>query len=219
MIALDLPGQGESDPLPDGDQSPSAHAGALAGALTSLGIDRFDCFGHNGGAAVAIELALRMHGRVRELVLDAPIALTTAERVSIAPRWLDGVLPTTACWDGGHLVRAWHMRRDAALWWPWFDRRRECIRASPASIDPQALTLELREAFKQPASFAPAWRAVIDYPLIERMRALARPPRLIATTGDLFAPCIPNLKAAGFPVKRYDGTIESRTAAIVATRA
>ena len=72
------------------------------------------------------------------------------------------MLPT---WNGEHLLRAWHMRRDMALWWPWYDRGVKNIRHAEPRIDPAALTIELREVMKQPASFTPAWRAATNYPM------------------------------------------------------
>ena len=86
------------------------------------------------------------------MLVDAPVAVEPP----IAERWLQGVEPVTPAWNGEHLIRAWHMRRDMELWWPWYDRRRENARKVEPRIDPARLTVELRESMKQPASFAPA---------------------------------------------------------------
>lgn len=193
-VAIDLAGHGESDPLPGGAQSIEALAQDALDVLDRLGIGRFTAWGHNGGAAVALEAARLAPSRVDGLVLDAPIALTASERESIASRWLEGVEPVTPTWEGTHLVRAWHMCRDQALWWPWFDRRDACARRVPLRIDPDAMTAEIREQMKQPASFAPAWQAVMRYPFAERLAGWRGPVTMMAAESDLFAQCLPEAR-------------------------
>lgn len=161
--------------------------------------------GHHGGAAVAVEAALRAPQRVRSLLLDAPIAVEEG----IAARWLEGVEPVTPAWNGEHLLRAWHMRRDMELWWPWYDRRRENARAMEPRIDPARLTVELREAMKQPASFAPAWRAVVRYPMRRRLAEVKPPVHVMTSARDVFARCLPHAQLvedkAAFVLQRISG--------------
>lgn len=58
VIAVDLPGFGASPALPDDvDPTPAALAAALAGFLTSLGIERAHVAGNSLGGWVAVELA------------------------------------------------------------------------------------------------------------------------------------------------------------------
>lgn len=195
VIALDLPGCGESDAVPGADLSVATWSNALLRTLDALGIGAFHVYGHNGGAAVAVDVALRAQARVQSLVLDAPICFSPAERAAIADRWLDGVAPVTPVWDGSHLLRAWHMRRDMELWWPWFDRRNATTKRTEPRIDPARLSIEVREAMKQPASFVPAWRAVLDYPLAERLVLTQQPCRILCSPQDVFAPCIGRARA------------------------
>ena len=183
-MAFDLPGHGESDP--SGPQSVEAWTDALLRLLDRMKIGAVHLYGHNGGAAVAVEAALRAPQRARTVFLDAPISV----QPGVAQRWLEGVEPVTPAWNGEHLIRAWHMRRDMELWWPWYDRRRENARTVEPRIDPARLTLELREAMKQPASFAPAWRAVMNYPMQRRLSELKRAV-LFSSAADLFARCMP----------------------------
>ncbi len=73
VVVLDMPGHGQSDVPPPFDLP--RHADALAGAMTSMGIQRAICVGWSGGGALAMHLALRHPARVAALaVLD-----TTAE--------------------------------------------------------------------------------------------------------------------------------------------
>src|SRR5205823_1440655 len=108
-MALDLPGHGESDPSA---QSVENWTSTLLQLLDKLGVGAVHLYGHNGGAAVAVEAALRAGKRVKSLVLDAPICVDE----DIASRWLTGVEPLEPAWNGEHLIRAWHMRRDMEVW-------------------------------------------------------------------------------------------------------
>ncbi len=193
VLALDLPGHGESD---SGAQTVEAWAVAVQRVLDAVRVDSVWLYGHNGGAAVGVELARRTGDRVRGLVLDAPICSTETEQVVIARRWLEGVDPVLPAWNGEHLLRAWHMRRDMALWWPWYERGLKNIRHVEPRIDPAALTIELREAMKQPANFAPAWRAAMTYPMRQRLAELRRPCLLMAAPEDPFSQCLPAARAA-----------------------
>lgn len=194
-IALDLPGHGESDAA-GAPQTVESWADALLRLLDRLKIGAVHLYGHAGGASVAADAALRQPDRVRSLVLDAPIYLGDSERTEIASRWLDGVEPIVPTWDGEHLIRVWHMRRDMELWWPWYERRFANARKTQSRIDPARLTLEVREMMKQPRSFVPAWCAAMNYPLSHRLRSVNVPIVLMAAPEDVFAPCLPNARAA-----------------------
>ena len=187
-LAPDLPGNGESDPLPGNPQDPASHAAALERLLERLGIRELRLYGHNGGAAVAVELAHRLGSRVREITLDAPCFLGEADRVRLAPRYAPSVTPV---WEGSHWLRAWHHLRDSELWWPWFERSHRAVRAAEPRIDPVALTARVREAMKQPASYAPAWEAALGYAWRERLAGVKTPIRLRADPDDVFAHLLP----------------------------
>jgi pyruvate dehydrogenase E2 component (dihydrolipoamide acetyltransferase) len=71
VVALDLPGHGQSDIALPGP-SVEALAGFVAAFLDQLGIGRAHLVGHSLGAAVAAQLALDHPERVAGLVLIAP---------------------------------------------------------------------------------------------------------------------------------------------------
>ena len=137
-LALDFPGHGESDPLPGNPQGVEIWADTAAKVLDKLNVASVRLYGHNGGAAVAVELARRMGRRVLGLVLDAPCFLGDEERKTLASRYAPEVLPV---WEGSHWLRAWHHLRDSELWWPWFERTHRAARTSAPRISPDDLTL------------------------------------------------------------------------------
>jgi pimeloyl-ACP methyl ester carboxylesterase len=213
VLAFDPPGHGESEARADGAQSPEAWAEALWGVCDALGIGSAHLMGHNGGAATVVAAAGTHPGRVRSLILDAPIALPAALRAELAPRWAPDATPV---WDGTHLLRLWHMRRDMALWFPWWARDPAHARRVPLMIEPALLQEELREVAKQPRSFAAAWQAAMAWPLPERLAALPHRVALLAGEADLFGHCLDQAAAVRpeAQVYRHDGTAAERAAAI-----
>ncbi|MEJ0069808.1 MAG: alpha/beta fold hydrolase [Pseudomonadota bacterium] len=210
-LALDLPGHGESDPLPGNPQTVAVWVDATRRALDALGIRQVHLYGYQGGAAAAVELARVAPARVATVMLDAPIALDATARAAFVADYAPDITPS---WEGAHLLRAWHHLRDQELWWPWFDRRRAAIRTAPPRIDPADLTLRVRESLKQPASYAPAWRAALAYPLVERLGDVRTPVALICAASDIFAPLFGGMRAARATVLDIDDSAASRAAAL-----
>jgi pimeloyl-ACP methyl ester carboxylesterase len=190
-FAIDFPGHGESDPLPGNPQSVETWADTAAKVLDKLNLASVRLYGHNGGAAVAVELAARLGRRVTGLVLDAPCFLGDEERKTLPSRYAPEVLPA---WEGSHWLRAWHHLRDSELWWPWFERTYLAARKSAPRIAPDDLNLRVREAMKQPASYAPALRAALSYPGRERLAELKMPVLEIAAEQDVFSHLSAGLK-------------------------
>jgi len=199
VLALDLPGNGESDPLPGNPQDPATFALHIERVLEKLRVRDLRVYGHNAGAAVAVELAHRLGRRVRGIALDAPCFLSDEDRVRLASRYAP---PVTPVWEGSHWLRAWHHMRDAELWWPWFDRTHRAARTVAPRIDPQALTLRVREAMKQPASYQPAWEASLGFAWRERLAGVTVPVLVMAAPQDVFAHLRPAVEIDDSPAAR-----------------
>jgi pimeloyl-ACP methyl ester carboxylesterase len=198
-FALDFPGHGESDPLPGNRQSVETWADSAVKVLDKMSVASVRLYGHNGGAAVAVELARRLGSRMLGLVLDAPCFLGVEERRSLPSRYAPDVLPV---WDGSHWLRAWHHLRDSELWWPWFERTHGAARRSEPRIAPEDLTLRVREAMKQPASYAPAWRAALSYAGREVLAGIETPVLEIGSKQDVFSHLSASTKVADDPHSR-----------------
>lgn len=193
VAAFDLPGHGESDPLAGNPQDIATWTQVARAVADRLGWRAFDVRGHNGGAAVALELALAVPERVRRLTLDAPVFLPDDLRARFAGQ--DYAPPVEPVWDGSHWLRAWHHLRDSELWWPWCDRTRATVRPAPPRIDPCELNLRVREAMKQPAGYRPAWQAVVGYDWRPRLALLRESPVWAGAEDDTFAHLLPGLRA------------------------
>lgn len=135
VIALDLPGHGESDP-PAAGWEPAALARDVAACLEALAPGALRVRGRGLGAAVAVELARARPGRVAALRLGEIGPADPATRGAWAARYAGPVVPR---WDGTHLLSLWHELRDRELFCPWFDRRHAAARRCEPGLDPGRL--------------------------------------------------------------------------------
>ena len=75
-------------------------------------------------------------------------------------------------------------------------------RRSAPRIAPDDLTLRMREAMKQPASYAAAWRAALSYAGPERLAEIDAPLLEIASEQDVFSHLSCSCKIADDPYSR-----------------
>jgi pimeloyl-ACP methyl ester carboxylesterase len=211
-IAFDLPGCGDSDPLPGGSWGPADYATAVCRASDALGLAAFDLYGVGEGAVVAAETAIQAPGRVRRLVLEGVPMHDAATATRLAD---DAGALLEPRWDGAHLVSAWAMLRDRTLFAPWDAPRREAIRWVPA-VDAERLHLEVTELLKAYETCHLLVRAAAQRPPAERLRLLAPPTLVCADPHDQWhgavagaAALVPRGAAATLPVP-----LHARVAAI-----
>ena len=115
VVAPDLPGCGNSAPLPVGQREVPDYAAAMAATLAALGVERCLLYGNHHGAAIALHFAAHHPARVALVVLDG-LQLQVPDEGPDAPvPKLAGPVP---CDDGSHLAAAWTGVLDAARHWP-----------------------------------------------------------------------------------------------------
>lgn len=115
VVAPDLPGCGNSAPLPVGPRTVADYATALADTLAALGCERCVLYGLGAGAAVALHLAAHHPERVALAVFDgleSPGPGPGQGSIEHAPA---GPVP---CDDGSHLATAWTSLLDWHRHWP-----------------------------------------------------------------------------------------------------
>lgn len=116
-IAIDLPGNGESDAAPV--PGLPAVVDWLGGCLDALGIRECDMAGEGSGAAFAAALAADGPAGVQRLALaQAPAGANERPEAAGAPACPD-LRPR---WDGAHLAAAWYWARDSLLYRHWNER-------------------------------------------------------------------------------------------------
>lgn len=176
LLACDLPGHGESDPVVSHQLSRiEQHAAVVSTVLDRLEIRNCRVVGFGYGGLVGIELALR-DVRVSKLATIG-MSVNKAEARWDPVAWMSDLIPR---WHGGHLLAAWHMMRDSSLFYPWFERTEGGIIPGASAPDPVEVNRRVLSLLRAPHAAADAWRAYLDYPLNERLAGL-RCPHLVAS--------------------------------------
>jgi pimeloyl-ACP methyl ester carboxylesterase len=189
VLALDLPGHGESACVPAARDSLAAHAALLLQAIQACGLEDFDVLGCGSGSVLAAELTVAADTLVGRQVLVGPWLLDEAERREFATDLVPELAPRS---DGAHLLAAWTATRDAELYWPWFRRSRATIRWCEPQLAAQRLHPRCVELLKSAPGYAPLLQATCATPLAERLAAFGGETVLAATLDDPLEPrCVP----------------------------
>lgn len=192
-LAVDLPGMGDSDPLPirSGNAEPtiSDFTDMVEEALRNTFDEPVDVYGTLSGVRVALELANRQPVSVRRVVLDG-IGMPKPEQ-------LDELLaeyapPFTPDINGNHLMNTFQLCRDQYLFYPWYARDAEHRR--PTGLpSADALHLKVMESLKSAAAFRPLIRAAFRYDCAAALAALKQ-PALITADGSAVRADLPVLE-------------------------
>jgi pimeloyl-ACP methyl ester carboxylesterase len=181
VIAINLPGHGESDNTLKGKVTVTAYARVVEQALKTLGIEEYDFVGTWGGGLVGLELALRDPKSVRHLVMADTLWFDDKLRRELREHYTPDIRPN---WYGGQLLEAWHMLRDQGLFWPWFRRTREGIINQPTHVDPVMIQARVLELFRSEGMWREAYQAHFAYPLQKRMAQVDVPVHFVAPGWD-----------------------------------
>lgn len=145
VVAVDLPGHGESPPLPAGTEpSPAALARAVGDLLDGLGLDAVHLAGNSLGGWVSLELALA--GRARSLTLLSPAGL-----------WARAPRRTTAILRASYTMARLLPRKDVTL-------RPRVVRSvafRKVSAAPGRIPLETAVTLTEAIAGAPAFLATL----------------------------------------------------------
>jgi len=161
VYAVDTPGFGGSDALPERVESVAQLADAYLEILDGLGLERVLVYGTHSGAAIGLELVHRHAARVAGFVLEGVPAFTEEEqRPLLAPDYLVALEPEIL---GGHYARAWTRFHDQFVWFPWYSRTPAHLNEADAgsAVDIHLWVEMYFQALRH--DYRPAYRAVIRY--------------------------------------------------------
>jgi pimeloyl-ACP methyl ester carboxylesterase len=139
VVAPDLPGCGQSDPLP-GAPTIEEIAATIGAVLDAYGIDRPVIHGIGFGSSIACAMP-----GASSIVLEGLLLPDDDSRREMADNYAPAI-PIAE--DGVHWYRTWLMLRDAEIWFPWYDRRADTRRGIVGDLDGHRLhrrTLALRD--------------------------------------------------------------------------
>ncbi len=170
-LAIELPGHGETEPVPGFDlESPELLAELVKGALEGLGLTDCDLMGCEAGAMLVVEVARQWPALAHSVTLIGALDTTRDPKLQAALR------ASYAAYEpdpyGGYLLRAWHEARDHLLFFPWYERRRAFALAASPLLEPAFLQERSVDALLSGAAGVALRRAEIGYPLRAQLRDL-----------------------------------------------
>ena len=178
-LVPELPGFGESAPLPSPDLDDAVDA--LAAMLADLGVNSVDLLATGFAAPLGARLASRHAGSVRRVILDGCFNVADAD----APTLADALCPGFPFdMGGGHVHRYWHMLRDAEASWPWYSRDAAAQRTLAPLFDAAPLHDALVGILKQPGHYGDMARAAVLGGEANRYPAFAQPALLLHKPDD-----------------------------------
>lgn len=182
VIAPDYLGNGLSD-KPESGIDIHWIASSILELADALGVDAFDLWGTHTGALVALEISLMAPDRVGRAVLEAPILLGAAETEQILAHYFHDITETD--W-GDHVLRAWNLRRDMFLFWPWFTRSRATGRTIGVP-DVRTLHRWTVGLLQSGRTYPLTYRAAFEYPTAARLPGMTVPSLICAGPADMLA--------------------------------
>lgn len=208
-VLVELSGNGDSaaPPLPPAIET---WTDEVAGVIAALDLGKPVLVGQGAGAIVAAAAMERKLGS--RLVLINPPLLSAADRAAQRERY---AAPLELAWDGTHLVQLYQALRNEELFWPWYDQRPAATRRIAPALDRFALDRRLVGILKHHESYAPAWQALLDYPLLDVLRGLPARPVAVTARDHLFAEAAAAGAAAlKLPTIEAGGTAEALALAV-----
>lgn len=215
-IALDTPGYGQSDALPEPPASLAPYADALAQAMARLGHERFALYGTATGAQIALALARRSPDCVTRLVLDNCALFDDAFVAAHEARYFPDLTPRA---DGSHLQAVWEIALRQFVAFPWFSDAPEhqLNRPAPPVAAVQAMAMHFMTA--QPA-YDTAYRLAFHAENEHSFDGLRVPTVLVDWAGSIVQRECRALIARGLPacvqVVEAGPSLDARFAALVA---
>ena len=192
LFALDTPGYGMSDPLPDSPRPELDDFGdALAAVLEALGLGQPTVYAYHTSSKIALSCAVRHPGRIGRLVVDG---LSLPAAPTPEPFIAAYMSPFEPDADGAYLAKQWTRIRDLHRFFPWFQR--EVARRVPMDEpSPEALHDYALDLFMAGRHYASAYAAAMRYRALEVLQALTTPATFMARADDVLYPFLDVVEA------------------------
>jgi pimeloyl-ACP methyl ester carboxylesterase len=205
VVAVDTPGYGGSDPLPNSPPTPNAMAsyvGPLRALLQAVVGPRFMLYGSATGAQIAIAYALAHAADVQHLCIDNAAHFDDDERAQMLQHYFPDLSPRA---DGSHLQAAWQMSVAMLQYFPWFEQNaaHRFRQSVPSAEEVQGACCELLAAGP---GWAQAYRAAFEHERAVHVQALRVPTTVLRWQGSILLKHIDRLLAHAMPanVKSLD---------------
>ncbi|MEM5496475.1 alpha/beta hydrolase [Paraglaciecola mesophila] len=215
VIALDSPGYGQSDPLPqtqdgEGDalnnslepnNSPEPHVGlapyvqALNEFINALGLKQPLLYGSATGAQIAIEYAKAHPASIKGMVLENAAWFKDDERSAILEQYFPDIRPQK---DGSHLALVWKMSSQLFHYFPWFDTS-ENARVGHADMPAQVIQDTLMGYLTAGENYHLAYRAAFMNERPEQLQPVTVPTHILRWPSSLLKQYVDRLDDVELP--------------------
>jgi pimeloyl-ACP methyl ester carboxylesterase len=184
VIAIDLPGNGGSNPLSKKRPSISDYSEIVWKICRHLGLGKFDLYGAGSGATVAIDMAATHPRRINKLALDGVMLLSNGQRKTFAARYTPKIRIDA---DGSHLYRTWLMLRDQLIFAPWFNPGGKRLDHDKSDFNPNDLQNWVIDVLTNRHTYHLTTQAAISYPTASQLAKIAVPTLLSGGRGGQYA--------------------------------
>ena len=198
VIAIDLPGHGESDSWPHDVAFIDAALVAIRAIVDEFSLNSFDAWGEWGGASLLCEFVKCQPGRITNLVIAGAQAFSTAEQQDLVANYAPEILPR---WHGGHLQELWHRVRNETLFWPWYQQGGENVLNAEPQLDPDELTDRVLAQLQSAAVQTQVHRELIAYPLADNLVDI---PANVLLTAASWDPLIEHTRQLAERIQKID---------------
>ncbi|MEM7283379.1 MAG: alpha/beta fold hydrolase [Pseudomonadota bacterium] len=164
-IALDTPGYGYSDDLPDAVNDLSPYVHALDKFRQGLGLETLGLYGSATGAQIAIEYAKAYESQCDFIILDNAADFTDEDRDRITEGYFPDLNVETT---GGHLMRTWGLALDQLRFFPWHDHSEAC-RLPAFPIDPDMVQTMVGQFLQAGGDYDKAYRVAFKNEQAKRL--------------------------------------------------
>ena len=221
VIALDTPGYGQSDPLPQTqsgkgdtlDNSPEPidslerinspepidslepYVKALNEFINALGLNQPLLYGSATGAQIAIEYAKAHPESIKGMVLENAAWFKDDERSAILEQYFPDIRPQK---DGSHLALVWKMSSQLFHYFPWFDTS-ENARVGHADMPAQVIQDTLMGYLTAGENYHLAYRAAFMNERPEQLQPVTVPTHILRWPTSLLKQYVDRLDDAELP--------------------
>ena len=163
VLAIDTPGYGCSDPVPE-QPTIAQYAAAVASVLDQAGVETACMAGHHTGGVIAAEMAAAHPHRVAKVVISGPVFVDAEVRAALGKLFVQWRVQP----DGSHLLEKW--------------RKLQGWTKDPALVQRLAL-----DSFRAGERSEQGHLAVAAYRMEDRLPLVRCPALLIYGSRDPFA--------------------------------
>jgi pimeloyl-ACP methyl ester carboxylesterase len=195
VLAMDTPGYGGSDSLPQQPTSLSDYLPALNACLQKTIGAPCLLYGSATGAQLAIAYAHRYPDQIAHLFLDNAAHLDDHERQHLLAHYFPNLTPND---NRDHLKVAWQMARGMLTHFPWFENT-PSHRISPREPSAAEIHAVMMEFLAAGPSYSAAYRAAMAHEKVEHVLALKIPTTVFRWEGSVLLKYIDKLLSFQLP--------------------